>query len=380
MIYKFRATIDEDKEFMMDIEIKDNSTFYDFHTFIQEELEYDKSYLASFYIASHSWRPLIEIPQIIINPDSEKKVCTMENAILKDYIKDAHQKILYLFDNIYNRYLKLELIETKDENPDLYYPICTNFKGKIPPQIGPVYTENENDDINFSKSAYFTRIIENDIEDDINIAISDSLSMPDVSDDLILEEDIQSTASDISQNEIDDEEAETIITSLPEDYLDDEAFDEFITKRRATNRVDKRKLTKETLQQKPESNQKTNSKAKTKSEKKLQKANKTTGKIKGQKEKLNKDANESSKTKAKPLKEAKTLDKTTKKTPDNIKNKSKSDSIKSAEDSRKKIKIKENKQKKSLLPKKETSSSKTVNEETKKNNKTKSKESGKKKK
>lgn len=289
MVYKFKATIDEDKDFMMIIEIKDNQTFYEFHQFIQEELEYDKSYLASFYIASHSWKPILEIPQIIIDPDSQQKVVTMEKAVLKDYIKDAHQKLLYLFDNIYNRSLKLELIETKPENPDFYYPICTDFKGEIPPQIGPAKNESDEEEnlniLHSSRNIYYPEIAVNDIEDDINIPDTDNLSMPDVPEDFILEEDIVTTSKELPDNDIiNDKESETIITSFTEEDFDDEIFEEFIIKNKENKSLKKQLAKTEKLKTKEKAQKKSTTK-KTKEKATSTKEEKSSIKLKSQEKK-----------------------------------------------------------------------------------------------
>ncbi len=146
MVYKFKVLSDEDDKFYMDIEILSSQTFYDLHDLIQEELEFDRSHLASFFVASHSWQRTKEIPLMNRKGKKATKLETMDNAVLGKYVKDAHQKFIYIFDYVNDRGFFIELIETKPEAPGMYYPVCTDFGGDIPSQIGKKTTKKIFDD------------------------------------------------------------------------------------------------------------------------------------------------------------------------------------------------------------------------------------------
>jgi hypothetical protein len=141
MIYVFKVLSEEDKKFFMEIEIQEDQTFFDLHDLIQEELEYDSSHLATFFIANHNWQRKQEIA--LIAGKAASNAILMDKAILKDFMKDAHQKILYVFDIKNDRALLLELSGTKSETLNRYYPICTDFAGEIPPQFGKKVARNE---------------------------------------------------------------------------------------------------------------------------------------------------------------------------------------------------------------------------------------------
>ena len=55
MVYKFVVLSDEDESFVREFEFLDSHTLMDFHNMIQEELEFDKSQMASFYLATDNW-------------------------------------------------------------------------------------------------------------------------------------------------------------------------------------------------------------------------------------------------------------------------------------------------------------------------------------
>ncbi len=172
MIYKFKVLSEEDDKFFMDIEIMSDQTFYDLHDFIQEELEYDSSLLATFFIANHNWQKKQEIALIETDGKDGEKIIAMDKAILSSFMKDAHQKLIYLFDFINQRSFFIELMETKQETSNRYYPICIDFGGEIPAQFGKKSTkksslfDDEDDDINVFSSKKAAPIIDDELEED----------------------------------------------------------------------------------------------------------------------------------------------------------------------------------------------------------------------
>ena len=64
MIYLFRIISDEDQDFFRDLVIDGSDTFLDFHRALQENLGYDPSQLASFFITNEMWEKQQEITLI----------------------------------------------------------------------------------------------------------------------------------------------------------------------------------------------------------------------------------------------------------------------------------------------------------------------------
>lgn len=172
MIYKFKVLSEEDDKFFMDIEIMSDQTFYDLHDFIQEELEYDSSLHATFFIATHNWQRKQEIALIETQVKGGEKIIAMDKAILSSFMKDAHQKLIYVFDLINQRSFFIELMETKQDTSNRYYPICIDFGGEIPPQFGKKATkksslfDDEDDDINVFSTKKVAPIIDDELEED----------------------------------------------------------------------------------------------------------------------------------------------------------------------------------------------------------------------
>jgi hypothetical protein len=144
--YKFRLLSDENDEFLRDIEIKSTQTFKDFHTIIKKSASIDGNELASFFICDRKWNKLKEITLIdmeegdtdgVDNMDDEQDkdyrvpLSVMDKAILKDYIDDPHQRLLYEYDILNQCALFIELIHISPTESKTKYPVCVKSKGSL---------------------------------------------------------------------------------------------------------------------------------------------------------------------------------------------------------------------------------------------------------
>lgn len=131
MVYKFVVLSDEDESFVREFEFLDSHTLIDFHNMIQDELEFDKSQMASFYLATDNWEKEEEFTLFDMGTGSS----TMEGAVLEDIIFRKNQKLLYVFDFFNDRALFLEYTGEAKEIEGREYPNCTNSKGIPPKQV-----------------------------------------------------------------------------------------------------------------------------------------------------------------------------------------------------------------------------------------------------
>jgi hypothetical protein len=131
MVYKFVVLSDEDESFVREFEFLDSHTLIDFHNMIQEELEFDKSQMASFYLATDNWEKEEEFTLFDMGTGSS----TMEGAILDDIIFRKNQKLLYVFDFFNDRALFVEYTGEAKVIDGREYPNCTNSKGVPPKQV-----------------------------------------------------------------------------------------------------------------------------------------------------------------------------------------------------------------------------------------------------
>lgn len=131
MVYKFVVLSDEDESFVREFEFLDSHTLMDFHNILQDELEFDKSQMASFYLATDNWEKEEEFTLFDMGTGSS----TMEVAVLEEIIFRKNQKLLYVFDFFNERALFVEFTGEAPEIDGREYPVCTNSKGVPPKQV-----------------------------------------------------------------------------------------------------------------------------------------------------------------------------------------------------------------------------------------------------
>ncbi|MDX9929356.1 MAG: hypothetical protein RBS37_05825 [Bacteroidales bacterium] len=131
MVYRFVVLSDEDDTFVREFEFLDSQTLMDFHTILQEELEFDKSQMASFYLATDNWEKEEEFTLFDMGAGSS----TMDDSILEDIIFRKNQKLIYVFDFFNERGLFIEYTGETQEIEGREYPVCTNSKGVPPKQV-----------------------------------------------------------------------------------------------------------------------------------------------------------------------------------------------------------------------------------------------------
>ncbi len=135
MILLFRIISDENQEFFRDLVIDGSDTFLDLHQTLQENLGYDPSQLASFYITTEMWEKQQEITLIDMMQESGKKSLTMGDVTLDEYISEVSQRMIYIYDFFSERAFFMELIETSDQTSPRNTPFIANERGDAPPQL-----------------------------------------------------------------------------------------------------------------------------------------------------------------------------------------------------------------------------------------------------
>jgi len=142
MVYKFRLLSDEVKDFIRDIEIRSDQTFFDFHRLIQDDLGYDSSQIASFFTTNKAWEKEKEFTLFDMTDEENNLTIPMDRAVLINYILDPRQRLIYVFDIFNERSFFIELTDTQDAIRYSDYPAVTFSKGNPPQQI--LFSNNKN--------------------------------------------------------------------------------------------------------------------------------------------------------------------------------------------------------------------------------------------
>ncbi len=142
MIYKFVVISSEEESFIREFELDENNTLMDFHDTLHEELEFDKSQMATFFTTTENWEKEEEFTLF----DMGSNNTLMEDVLIADILINENQKLLYIFDLFNDRALFIECIGEVDLIVGREYPICSQSKGLPPKQVGV----NDFNDIDFS--------------------------------------------------------------------------------------------------------------------------------------------------------------------------------------------------------------------------------------
>ncbi len=135
MIYKFRMISGDEEAFLREYEIADSHTFLDFHNFIQNDLGYDSSQLASFFLTDEHWNKGMELTLIDMENDAGMAAIPMETVKLFELLKNKKDRLLYVFDIFSDRCFFLELANICEPEKDIAYPICKTSIGTPPQQL-----------------------------------------------------------------------------------------------------------------------------------------------------------------------------------------------------------------------------------------------------
>ncbi|WP_010663947.1 IS1096 element passenger TnpR family protein [Marinilabilia salmonicolor] len=133
MIYKFRIISSENEDFIREIAINSHATFFDLHTFIVDELNYDKSQMTSFFLTDQNWHKETEVTLIDMTDGQDPDIKVMDTTKLGTLITEKKQRLLYVFDQFAERALFLELFEMSDGEEK--HPTCIRRQGTPPVQL-----------------------------------------------------------------------------------------------------------------------------------------------------------------------------------------------------------------------------------------------------
>ncbi|MFU8842624.1 MAG: IS1096 element passenger TnpR family protein [Bacteroidales bacterium] len=138
-IYKFRMLYGENEDFVRDFELKATQNFEDFHKLIAESVDLNPEELSSFHICDQKWNKKTEITLIdmLEGEDAEPKNSTvqetyvMHNALIRDFINEPRQRLLYEHDFLNMKTFFIELLSVYKIKEDGIYPRCTFKRGTV---------------------------------------------------------------------------------------------------------------------------------------------------------------------------------------------------------------------------------------------------------
>ncbi len=133
MIYRFTIISDEVDDFVREIQIDPEATFYDFHKAILTSVGYTDDQMTSFFTCDDDWEKEKEITLEEMDGDSEEDSWVMKETEVSELVEDEKQKLLYVFDYLTERCFFIELSEIIT-GKDMEGAKCTKKAGEAPKQ------------------------------------------------------------------------------------------------------------------------------------------------------------------------------------------------------------------------------------------------------
>jgi hypothetical protein len=148
IIYRFRLTSEDHEDFLREIEISPTQSFLDFHEVILNCANLENCENALFYTTDNKFKKKLEFSfkvqkkQIRKYDDDIDQVVTetyvphlMKECVLKQYIDDPHQRLMYEFTGKDYYVLFIELFKIIKTDECIKLPRCVNGKGELPKKV-----------------------------------------------------------------------------------------------------------------------------------------------------------------------------------------------------------------------------------------------------
>ena len=134
MIYKFKLVSNEVSNFVREIEIDSDSTFFQLRNAVLESVGYSKDDLDSFFLCDDDWERQEEITQEDMGiSSSDKDIWVMDETPVGELVEDEGQKLVFVYNYITDQAFYMELKEMIPGR-HLKDAVCTFKKGTPPPR------------------------------------------------------------------------------------------------------------------------------------------------------------------------------------------------------------------------------------------------------
>ena len=134
MIYKFTFSCEEgDPNFRRVFEADADATFLDLHNAILKSVDYPDDQMTSFYLCNDEWEKGQEVTLVEMDSNFEYDNMVMNDTKLSDLLEEQGQRLIYVFDPMFERYFFGSLKEIKAGTMNGVE--CVESKGKAPKQL-----------------------------------------------------------------------------------------------------------------------------------------------------------------------------------------------------------------------------------------------------
>ncbi|MBQ7448923.1 MAG: hypothetical protein IJ756_09760 [Paludibacteraceae bacterium] len=143
MIYQITFLSDESDSFKRSFDCDPQATFLDLHKAILKSVGYPDDQMTSFFLCDDHWEKEQEVTLVEMESSYDYDNMVMADTTLEQLLHDAHQRLMYVFDPMFERafFGELKKIVPKQHVEGIK---LTESKGKAPKQLK---TENLTDNL-----------------------------------------------------------------------------------------------------------------------------------------------------------------------------------------------------------------------------------------
>lgn len=134
MIYKFTFSCEEgDPNFRRVFEADADATFLELHEAILRSVDYSDDQMTSFFMCNDRWEKEQEVTLVEMGSNFEFDNMVMNETRLSDLIEEQGQRLIYVFDPMFERYFFGSL---KEVLPGVMNGVeCVEKSGRAPKQL-----------------------------------------------------------------------------------------------------------------------------------------------------------------------------------------------------------------------------------------------------
>lgn len=173
-VFRLRIMIEDQEDFIREVDIKSNQTFRTLHDFLIKSLKLDTRELASFHITDDNWRKMQEITLIdmsgkdkAVSKKGEKlpETYLMDKVKLEHFLDEIDQKLIWEYDFLQMHTFMLELIDIDSVDEKKAYPFISYSSGRLSLRE-KLSVEKDAEKLKQELLKEFNAMINNDDDDD----------------------------------------------------------------------------------------------------------------------------------------------------------------------------------------------------------------------
>jgi hypothetical protein len=132
--FHFKLFSQENEDFSLEIEVKENQTFEEFHHSILKCTKLTSEKMASFHLCDEKWNKIDEISlskeKVEGRKRKSKKILLMKKCRLRDFV-DRETRFIYESDYLQSTSLFIEVIDIYPAKQKVEYPLCVHKEGEL---------------------------------------------------------------------------------------------------------------------------------------------------------------------------------------------------------------------------------------------------------